>query len=136
MGNNNIIGGVKFDGVKVLKSEIKGSGNDKTYCVWTDAGYMEYKAQQKNENGFTDTAVHAVKYTDTVDQKALFINNFTNGTVFLDSSNYTGGIGVSGKDEGFTLNAKNGQKEILINVFNNAQVIKDDFDNVKYKKFK
>lgn len=133
---NNVIGGVKFDGVKVLKSEIKGTGNNKTFCVWTDAGYMEYKEQQKNQNGFYDTAVHSVKYTDTVNQKALFISDFTNGTIFLDSKNYQGGIGITGKDEGFTLNAKNGQKEILINVFNNANIIKDDFDNVQYKKTK
>lgn len=129
------IGGVDFDGVKVLKQEVKGTGNNKTYCVWTDAGYMEYKEQSRNKNGFTDTAVHAIKYPD-LNANGLFIVNFTNGKFNLDSTNYKGGVGITGKDENFTLDAKNGQEEILISVFNNAKVIKDDFDNVQYKKMK
>ena len=52
----------------------------------------------------------------------------------LDSSKYQGGVAVSGNDENFVLDAKNGQKEILIKVFNNATVIADPEDNVVRQK--
>ena len=128
------IGGLRFDGVKVLKQEIKGSGADRTYCVWTDAGYIEYKEQKKDENGYSQAAVHAVKYSDTVDQKGLFISDVTNATMKLDSSKYQGGVAISGDDEKFVLDAKNGQTEKLIKVFNNAQVISDRVDYVVRQK--
>lgn len=128
------IGGLRFDGVKVLKQEIKGSGADRTYCVWTDAGYIEYKEQKKDENGYSQAAVHAVKYSDTVDQKGLFISDVTNATMKLDSSKYQGGVAISGDDEKFVLDTKNGQTEKLIKVFNNAQVISDTEDNVVRQK--
>lgn len=78
--------------------------------------------------------MHAVKYSDTVDQKGLFISDVTNATMKLDSSKYQGGVAISGDDEKFVLDAKNGQTEKLIKVFNNAQVISDTEDNVVRQK--
>lgn len=128
------IGGLRFDGVKILNYEVKGTGADKKYCVWTDAGYIEYNEQKRDQNGYSQAAVHSVKYSDTVDQKGLFISDVTNATMKLDSSKYQGGVALSGDDEKFVLDAKNGQAERLIKVFNNATVIADPEDNVVRQK--
>ena len=128
------LGGLRFDGIKVLNYEVKGTGANKKYCVWTDAGYIEYREQKKDQNGYYQAALHSIKYSDTIDQKGLFISDVTNATMKLDSSKYQGGVAVSGNDENFVLDAKNGQKEILIKVFNNATVIADPEDNVVRQK--
>ncbi len=49
MGNETgivTIGNMEFNGVKVLKSEVKKTeSGENLNCVWTDAGYFEYKDQ-------------------------------------------------------------------------------------------
>ena len=41
-----IIGNLEFNGVKVLKSDVKKTlTGENLNCVWTDAGYFEYKDQ-------------------------------------------------------------------------------------------
>lgn len=44
--STKIIGNLEFNGVEVLKSEVKtNEKGEKVNCVWTDAGYFEYKDQ-------------------------------------------------------------------------------------------
>ena len=118
--NSTIIGNVKFDGVKVLKSEVKRTSQGNLNCVWTDAGYLEYKDQKliKGSGGSLqiNAKVRSISYVE-FGTKNLDIKDVVSGYINFDTSKYksvtyTGT--VNGLDYStFTLNAKNNCKDII-----------------------
>ena len=127
---NVTIGGVRFSGVKVERSEVKNINGSQIYCVWTDAGYMEYK-KNTGANG-QNACVQAVDFPD-LGTKSLSLINLSDGRLDLDSSNYQGGVVAMGRKEGsetFTINAKNGQYDDIM-IYNKTQTIGDWEDRIE-----
>lgn len=145
VSNQFTLGGLRFDGVEIQKSQVKNQDGKNLYCVWTDAGYIEYAEQKKDAEGESSATIRSITDVDFRDRseyqqmyklngkyKQLYLHDVTNATFKYDSDNYIS-VGVGGDDEGFTLDTRNGRADKLISVFNNAKVITDDNDYVRKK---
>ncbi|MBQ4113824.1 hypothetical protein IJD34_00300 [bacterium] len=132
------IGNVRFSGVEIKRSERKTTEEGSINCVWTDAGYFEFKDQPlwvQDGLARVHSQVQKVTFSDSKDEECLLsILRLTEGKFKFDPEiNYVGvsHLGDTDRDySSFTIDAGDGKKEYISTSHSNVNIVSDEEDVV------